>query len=128
MCKLPFDLRNCAGSLSCDWYFVRKRRFTVDLTRVVKSWAGDFPPPPRFFPAVDSSPNSQRYSMIFALKAYIGERSLRDQFKARHAINDCKAVSQRTPGSKVVMALTVVFLCFKHQRYGFGMFWGFNII
>lgn len=36
--------------------------------------------------------------MIFALKAYIGERSLRDQFKARHAINDCKAVSQLTPG------------------------------
>ena len=32
-----------------------------------------------------------RYSMIFALKAYIGERSLREQFKARHAINDCKA-------------------------------------
>eukprot|EP00435_Cladocopium_sp_Y103_P018363 s2259_g4.t1 len=30
------------------------------------------------------------YSMIFALKAYIGERSLREQFKARHAINDCK--------------------------------------
>eukprot|EP00438_Fugacium_kawagutii_P027193 Skav213541 [mRNA] locus=scaffold4151:113386:118049:- [translate_table: standard] len=28
--------------------------------------------------------------MIFALKAYMGERSLRDQFKARHAINDCK--------------------------------------
>ena len=43
------------------------------------------------FVRTHGSPNGQRYSMIFALKAYIGERSLRDQFQARHAINDCKA-------------------------------------
>eukprot|EP00438_Fugacium_kawagutii_P021119 Skav213909 [mRNA] locus=scaffold1439:202030:204561:- [translate_table: standard] len=30
------------------------------------------------------------YSMIFMLKAYMGERSLRDQFKARNAIDDAK--------------------------------------
>ena len=36
-----------------------------------------------------------RYSMIFALKAYMGERSLRDQFKARHAINDCKVALKK---------------------------------
>ena len=43
-----------------------------------------------FFKGVGSTTNLLRYSMIFALKAYMGERSLRDQFKARHAINDCK--------------------------------------
>ncbi|CAK9086727.1 unnamed protein product [Durusdinium trenchii] len=31
------------------------------------------------------------YSMIFAVKAYMGERSLREQFKARHAIDEAKS-------------------------------------
>ena len=30
------------------------------------------------------------YSLIFVLKAYMGERSLRNQFKARHGIDDAK--------------------------------------
>jgi hypothetical protein len=70
---------------------LRRNRFTVDLFQSSLSPV-DFPH--GFFPHVltdTTAVMAKRYSMIFALKAYIGERSFRDQFKARHAINDCKA-------------------------------------
>lgn len=102
------DLRNCAGTAS-PWTFF-SQVFLQSTSPIV------------FFPHVLTDTTvvtAKRYSMIFALKAYIGERSFRDQFKARHAINDCKARPRAAAEARWIGVdgdSTTVFLC--HQKFG----------
>lgn len=114
--------RSCAHGASGSFFGpskLRRNRFTVDLFSV-KSFSSRLPS--WFFSTRFNGHHGghgQRYSMIFALKAYIGERSFRDQFKARHAINDCKARPRAAEARWIGYLMGIqrwFFWC--HQKFG----------